>query len=46
MQGVKNGVTPSGNEYFDNLPSCGQQAGAAEGENKAAEWVGYIFPSP
>jgi len=26
-----------GNEYFDN---------AAEGQNKAAEWVGYIFPVP
>jgi len=37
MQGVKNGVTPSGNEYFDNV---------AEGQNKAAGWVGYIFPVP
>ena len=37
LQGVKNGVTPAGIEYFDNT---------AEGQNKSAEWVGYIFPSP
>jgi hypothetical protein len=27
---------PLGNEYFGN----------AAGQNKAAEWVGYIFPTP
>ena len=37
MLGAKNGVTPAGNEYFRN---------DAEGQNKAAEWVGYIFPTP
>ncbi len=37
MQGTENGVTPLGNEYFGN---------AAEGQNKAAELVGYIFPVP
>jgi len=31
------GCPPLGNEYFDN---------AVEGETKAAEWVGYIFPTP
>ena len=30
-------ATHLGNEYFDN---------AAKGKNKAAEWVGYISPSP
>ena len=37
IQGAKNGVMPSHNEYFCN---------AEEGQNKAAEWVGYIFPTP
>jgi len=37
MQGGKNGVTPLGNEYFSN---------AVEGQNKATELVGYIFPAP
>jgi len=30
-------VPPSGNEYFCN---------AEEEQNKASEWVGYIFPTP
>ena len=37
MLGTKNGVTPTGNEYFRN---------DAEGQNKAAEWVGYTLPVP
>ena len=37
IQGAKNGVTPLGNEYFRNVE---------EAQNKAAEWVGYIFPTP
>ena len=37
MQGAKNGVMPQHHEYFGN---------AAEGQNKAAELVGYIFPVP
>ena len=37
VQGAKNGVTPLGNEYFRN---------AEEAQNKAAEWVGYIFHTP
>ena len=36
-RGAKNGVTLLGNEYFCN---------AEEGQNKAAEWVGYTFPDP
>jgi len=37
LLGAKNGVMPSHNEYFRN---------DAEGQNKAAGWVGYIFPIP
>ena len=37
VPGAKNGVTPLGNEYFRN---------AEEAQNKAVEWVGYIFPTP
>ena len=37
IQGAKNGVIPLDNEYFCN---------AEEGQNKAAELVGYILPVP
>jgi len=37
IRGAKNGVTPSGNEYFSN---------AEEEQNKTARWVGYIFLIP
>ena len=37
IRGAKNGVMPSHNEYFSN---------DEDGQNKAAELVGYIFPVP
>jgi len=37
MLGTKKGITPLGNEYFRN---------DAEGQNNAAEWIGYILTVP